>query len=204
MKVNFKIKYSEEEIKHLFFTSDSHWNHSNIIKYCNRPFNNVDEMNECLIKNWNEIVSNDDIVFHLGDFSFSGPTKVREILSQLNGTIVLIKGNHDYGSTLKLFDYVYDQLLLNLNGDLVYLNHYPFLTFAGAYSPNVFNLFGHVHSCKQLSPIEDPEIEEILTGDSTRMKYLLKNQYDVGVDNNDYKPVSWKQIKKINKWQNLM
>lgn len=195
MKENFKTKYSKEEIKHLFFTSDSHFQHTNIIKYCNRPFSSVEEMNEKLIQYWNETVSDDYIVFHLGDFAFCGPTKVREIKEQLNGKIILIKGNHDYDSTLKLFDNVFDQLLLNLNGDLVYLNHYPFLTFAGAYRSNVYNLFGHIHTCKNLPPIEDPEIEQILNEDSSRAKYLLKNQYDVGVDNNDYRPVSWLEIK---------
>lgn len=194
MKENFKTKYSEEEIKHLFFSADSHFWHTNIIKYCKRPFYSVEEMNEKLIQYWNETISNDDIVFHLGDFAFCGPTKVQKIKEQLNGKIILIKGNHDYDSTLKLFDNVFDQLLLNLNGDLIYLNHYPFLTFAGAYRDNVYQLFGHVHTCK-LPPIEDPEINEILNEDSNRLQYLLKNQYDVGVDNNDYRPVSWLEIK---------
>jgi len=195
MKENFKTKYSKEEIKHLFFTSDTHFQHTNIINYCKRPFSSVAEMNGKLIQYWNETISNDDIVFHLGDFAFCGPTKAREIKEQLNGKIILIRGNHDYDSTLKLFDNVFDQLLLNLNGDLVYLNHYPFLTFAGAYRSNVFQLFGHIHTCKNLPPIEDPEIEQILNEDYIRAKYLLKNQYDVGVDNNDYKPISWLNIK---------
>jgi len=177
MKENFKIKYNEEEVKHLFFSADSHFQHTNIIKYCNRPFSSVEEMNEKLIQYWNETISDDDIVFHLGDFAFCGPTKVREIKEQLNGKIVLIKGNHDYDSTLKLFDNVFDQLLLNLNGDLVYLNHYPFLTFAG---PTHYQLHGHIHLCK---------------GKNIDKYNLNSNQYDVGVDLNNYSPISWIDIK---------
>lgn len=175
MKESFKTKYSEEEIKHLFFTSDTHFQHTNIIKYCNRPFSSVEEMNEKLIQYWNETISNDDIVFHLGDFAFCGPTKAREIKEKLNGKIILIRGNHDYESTLKLFDNVFDQLLLNLNGDLVYLNHYPF----GNFPDNThYQMFGHIHSTK-----ENP------------CQYLCKHQYDVGVDNNDYRPINWLNIK---------
>lgn len=170
MKENFKTKYNEEEIKYLFFTSDSHWWHTNIIKYCNRPFSSIEEMNEKLVQYWNETISKDDIVFHLGDFAFCGPTKVREIKEQLNGKIILIKGNHDYDSTLKLFDNVFDQLLLNLNGDLVYLNHYPFASFP----ENYYQLLGHIHSNSNI---------------------YSKNQYDVGVDNNNYRPVDWMTIK---------
>ena len=55
-----------------FFTSDTHFGHENIIKYCGRPFKDVEKMNERLIKNWNEVVKDTDTIFHLGDFSFRG------------------------------------------------------------------------------------------------------------------------------------
>ena len=169
----------------IFFTSDTHFWHTNIIKYCNRPFENVEEMNEKLIQNWNSIVPKDGLVFHLGDFAFSGPTKASVILEQLNGNIVLIRGNHDYRSTMKLFNQVYDQLLIQIEDDQIYLNHYPFLTFSGAYSKNTYQLFGHVHSNGTIT--DSP--------DCSRLQYLLSNQYDVGVDNNNFKPVTWLQIK---------
>jgi calcineurin-like phosphoesterase family protein len=78
----------------IFLTSDSHFGHFNVIKYCNRPFTTVEEMNEALIANWNAVVGQEDIVFHLGDFSFH-ERYVEEFLSRLNGYKFLILGNHD-------------------------------------------------------------------------------------------------------------
>ena len=170
-----KFKFNNEESSEVFFTSDTHFWHTNILKYCNRPFKSVEEMNETLILNWNKTVPENGTVFHLGDFCFCGPTKAKEILNQLNGQIILVKGNHDYDSTLKLFDEVYPQLHINIENKSIYLNHFPFASFPD----NCFQLFGHIHSNSGI---------------------YSKNQYDVGVDNNNYKPVSWKQIEEINKW----
>lgn len=81
----------------IFVTSDTHFNHKNIIKYCNRPFESVEHMNEALIQNWNETVGVNDFVYHLGDFAFSkNPENINEIAARLNGNIFLIEGNHDH------------------------------------------------------------------------------------------------------------
>ena len=56
----------------VYFTSDTHFQHGNIIKFCNRPYSNVEEMNNAIIENWNSVVGPNDIVFHLGDFAWSG------------------------------------------------------------------------------------------------------------------------------------
>lgn len=77
-----------------YLVSDTHFNHYNIIKYCNRPFVSIKEMNETIIKNWNESVSTEDTVFFLGDFAFNNHDY---FLKQLNGNIYFIKGNHDKG-----------------------------------------------------------------------------------------------------------
>lgn len=179
-----KVKYNEEEAKHLFFTSDTHFWHTNAIKYCNRPFESVEQMNDVLIINWNSIVGKDDTVFHLGDFAFCGPTKIKEIKEQLNGNIILIKGNHDYNSTLKLFDEVYPQIHINIEDKSIYLNHFPFASFP----ENCYQLFGHLHLHKGIN------LKNSIA--------LSSRQYDVGVDNNNYRPVSWSKIKEINGWSN--
>ena len=95
-------------------------------------------MDEALINNWNSVVGKDDIVFHLGDFAFAPNWRWKEILGRLNGHIHLILGNHDVSrwpgdQIMKLFDRVYNQLYLKIDGFHIYLNHYPFLCYAGTY-----------------------------------------------------------------------
>ena len=89
----------------LWFTSDLHFGHRNVIKFCNRPFEDEKVMGKQLINNWNETVSKDDIVFVLGDtFWFNDSRSIKKILDQLNGTIYLIPGNHDDFATYHRVD----------------------------------------------------------------------------------------------------
>jgi calcineurin-like phosphoesterase family protein len=173
----------------IFFTADTHWGHRNIIRYCQRPFSDVEEMNEALITNWNSTVGKDDIVFHLGDFAMGGSAEWSRLLDHLNGKIYLILGNHDMktiGKGFSRFEHVAMQMLINIGGQRIYLNHYPFLCFGGAYR-NTWQLFGHVHS----GPLSK-------TGkDIPRLSMLFPSQYDVGVDNNGFRPVSFNEVKVI-------
>ena len=178
---------------HTFFTSDTHFVHRNIIRLCNRPYESIEEMNAKLIENWNSVVGENDIVFHLGDFALGGSTLWNSILEQLNGQIILIIGNHDRKNVRKSYGNKFldirPQMQIELEGRSIYLNHYPFLCYGGTYrDPEnaVIQLYGHVHSGPNAN---GKDIE--------RLKYLFPYQYDVGVDNNNYKPVSWKQIKEI-------
>ena len=176
----------------IWFTSDLHIGHQNIIKFCNRPWKTTDEMNESLINNWNSVVGKDDIVFNLGDFAFAPNSKWKEVLGRLNGHHYLILGNHDIirwpgNKIMDLFERVETQMLLKIDGRMVYLNHYPLLCYGGSYrSENgaVYQLFGHVHSGPNCSGL-----------DSDRLVHLFPYQYDVGVDNNNYTPISWKEVK---------
>ena len=84
--------------RNIYLTADLHFGHENIIKYCNRPFNDVHEMNNTLINNWNSIVNEDDLIFCLGDFSFREADRYAKYL---NGEIILIRGNHDRSSNIK-------------------------------------------------------------------------------------------------------
>lgn len=183
-----KLDSSKQEI---FFTSDLHFGHQNIIKFCNRPWETTEEMDEALIKNWNSVVKEDDMVFDLGDFAFAPNWRWKELLNRLNGHHYLILGNHDItrwpgDKVMELFDGVYSQLHLKIDGNQVYLNHYPFLCYAGTYrNPEVatIQLFGHVHSNSSS-----------VGKDCYRLNNLFPYQYDVGVDNNNYTPVSWNVI----------
>lgn len=149
-------------------------------------------MDKALIKNWNEKVPTNGLVFHLGDFAWGGYEVWKRVRSQLNGEIILIKGNHDVrnmSSTAEqeFFKYVSWQMLIEIEGRKVVLNHYPFLCYAGVYrDPKglVYNLYGHVHS--------GPDNKK--GQDMPRLIYTFPTQYDVGVDNNNYAPISWKEV----------
>ena len=83
----------------IFITSDTHFNHKNIIEYACRPFKTIEEMNEEIIKRWNNKVGNGDIVIHLGDFGMGSKNEIIELKNKLNGTIILLRGNHDHKTT---------------------------------------------------------------------------------------------------------
>lgn len=186
MQSPISAKFSSE---HVFFTSDTHFNHSNIIHFCNRPFRNVEDMNKTLISNWNSVVSPDDIVFHLGDFCLGGAAEWTKILDRLNGHIYLILGNHDLKNIrqgfVSRFKHVTMQMRIMVDKQPIYLNHYPFLCFDGGYK-DVWQLFGHVHTRPNNTGIDAP-----------RLQHLYPTQYDVGVDNNNFTPVSFDQVKAI-------
>lgn len=173
----------------VYFTSDTHFNHTNIIGFCNRPFKDVNEMNETLIANWNRVVGADDIVFHLGDFCFGNSTEWTSILNRLNGKIYLILGNHDIQNLKRGccdgFEAILMQMYIEIGKQTIYLNHCPFLCYGGAYK-DTWQLFGHVHTRENNTGIDAP-----------RLHMLFPTQYDVGVDNNNFTPVSFNQVKAI-------
>ncbi len=187
--------FTEEEGSHIFFTSDTHFNHDNIIKFCARPYQSVAEMNEDLIRRWNEKVGKNDIVFHLGDFAWGGATKWIPILERLNGHIILCLGNHDEANitpTAELFfKHIRYQYKIMVGKVQLYLNHHPFLTWGGTYRENVWQLFGHVHSV----PVDNPTYNS--GADAERIPYLRPNQYDVGCDLNNCTPLSFNEVKEI-------
>lgn len=186
-----KADFKYQDGSKIFLTSDTHFFHEAIIKYCDRPFKNAEEMNYKLIEAWNKKVPQDGLVFHLGDFAWGGYEFWKKIREQLNGDIILIKGNHDIknmSSTAEqeLFKYVTWQMLIEIEGRKVLLNHFPFLCYAGVYrEPKklVYALFGHVHS----GPGKKGE-------DIPRLVHTYPTQYDVGVDNNEYEPISWYEV----------
>lgn len=187
--MNFKFDGSR-----VFFISDTHFNHANIIRYCQRPFKDTVEMNETLIANWNRTVGNDDIVFHLGDFCLGGAAEWTQMLDRLNGRIYLILGNHDLKNIrqgfIGRFEHVAMQMRIEVGKKKIYLSHYPFLCFEGGYKTNVWQLFGHVHTCPSNTGI-----------DAGRLQHLYQTQYDVGVDNNNFTPLSFDHVRKQIQWQ---
>ena len=194
-KSDFITKIRPEEVGKIWLTSDTHWSHENILKYCNRPFGSVEEMNEALVNNWNSVVKPDDHVYHLGDFCFGNVEKWNWCLEpgRLNGHIHLILGNHDpdrvfrEGTLIERFDSIDFQKILIIEGWTVILNHFPFASFSNNYDHKVMALSGHTHVGQLSSAVESYDALNAI---------YKPNQYDVGVDNNNFTPVSWVEVKK--------
>lgn len=183
------MKFSDTS--NIFFTSDTHFNHKNIILYCQRPFDTIEKMNETIIANWNKTVPQDGIVFHLGDFALGGSEAWNKVLPRLNGQIHLILGNHDMKNFrqgyAEHFASVQEQLTVEMGKKKLILTHFPLLCYHGTWGTemNVWNLMGHVHTLKSNNEGKDFE----------RLQYLFPTQYDVGVDFNNYTPISFQEVK---------
>ena len=172
----------KEDDNMIYFTSDLHLGHRGIIEMQNRPFENIQEMNQVLIRNYNAVVHKNDTVYILGDISNHLPRdRANELISKLNGKKILVKGNHDKKYDTELFEEICDFKTVSLNGVYFALMHYPMLSWPKKNSGSI-QLHGHIHA---------------------REEYNLQNKvdgitrYDVGVDANCYYPVSVKQIIKF-------
>lgn len=115
----------------LFFWSDLHFNHKPILRpdFDNRPFKDLQHMEEELIKNYNSVVGSNDTCIFVGDVFFCGSTHAKSIMDQMNGIKILVTGNHD-GSTEKMmnsgFDFVCEKLILKIADQEVLVSHYPY------------------------------------------------------------------------------
>lgn len=152
---------------HRWVISDTHFYHSKILGYCQRPFETVEEMNEVLIKNWNSVINEGDIVYILGDFCFGNKEMLREIVSQLKGRKILILGNHDRLTKGAYLDVGFETVTKNpmiVDGDFI-LSHHPLQGDLGRF----YNIHGHKHklpSEAQFSP----------------------KHFDIGVDDHNFFP----------------
>ena len=176
----------------IWTTSDTHWNHANILPYCKttRPFRTLEEMNETLIENWNSCVAPDDTIIHCGDF-FMGPLDgIEPILSRLNGHIILVRGNHDSPKRIELYKAhgieVHDIYYLPLRGRFFVFCHFPieneeFIRMIREDNSEVIFCYGHVHDHAP--------------------RGLVDGTFHVGVDTNGMKPVAladiWRESRQI-------
>lgn len=149
IKFGQKIKTENSDIKY-WITSDLHFFHKGVLTFCpeTRKWSDVEEMNKGLIEHWNSVVGVNDVVFHLGDFSFKGKEATVEILEQLNGNIVFILGNHDnvFRNQLRNDKYtMYDYLEVRYNGTKVCMMHFP-ITCWNSQGRGSVMFHGHSHS----------------------------------------------------------
>lgn len=159
----------------IFFTADTHFGHSNIIRYCNRPYSNIHDMDEDLIKKWNSVVKKNDTTYVVGDFAWNNPLKY---VDRLNGKITLIAGGHDYRwkSKFNCFDSVFDSLTICPRNQTIVLSHFCYRVWNKSHYGS-WHLFGHSHG--KLEPIG--------------------KSWDVGVDTNNFFPLSLDDIEEIMK-----
>lgn len=183
-----------------FIISDTHFGHRNIIKYCDRPFwtdkekepydEDVSLMNETMIKNWNDVVAPEDVIYHLGDFAFLSKEKLTELRWRLNGRIRLVLGNHDKKYPYEFyrdlnFDRVYDKPIVW--HQFFIMSHEPiFLAVDNGHIQKVYgpgiekwnypfvNLHGHIHN----------------------IKYDSQYYFNASVECNNYTPVNLLELEK--------
>lgn len=162
-----------------YYTSDLHLSHTNIIKYENRPFACIEEMNNTIIDNINYRLSENDELYILGDFTLEKtPRRVSQLIKRIKCKKHLIIGNHDYftrsESLCSLFDSVHHYLEIEDEGRTVILFHYPIQNWNLKRYGSI-HLYGHVHSKEEL------QLKEY-------------NTFNVGVDVNNFKPVTLEEL----------
>ena len=172
----------------IYYTADLHLGHENIISYCNRPFENTDEMGEDIVSNWNSVVHENDDVYIIGDVLFKLKNDSPLYLDRMNGIKHLIVGNHDKRNLKKdifknLFTSIDDYLLIEDEGRKVVLFHYPIIEWDG-YFRGAYHIYGHIHN-----------------SDNTTNKIMktVPNAFNAGVDVNDFTPQTLSQLIARNK-----
>jgi calcineurin-like phosphoesterase family protein len=151
----------------IYLIADTHFGHKNIIEYEDRPFDNIDDMDSELIKKWNSVVDENDLVYHLGDVFLCNTDRQFKIFNQLNGTIHLIRGNHDKQTKTKLVDRLgFESVRGQYQHKGMLLTHKP------KEDTGIFNIHGHSHSRRKKDA----------------------SHFCVSVEENNYTPVSFRRI----------
>lgn len=170
------MKYTHNNKDNLFFCSEPHAYHANILKYGRGSlFSTVDEMTDAIVDNWNSVVPKDGIVFCLGDVALTSKKKTHDFLDRLNGKIILILGNHDDASYFKHDKIIQidNYCVLKVEGQYIILSHFPFRSWERRQYDS-WNLHGHCHG--------------MLPEDNSK-------QLDVGYDNHpNFRPFSFHEV----------
>lgn len=165
-----------------YYIADPHFGHANVIRFSERPFADVDEMNRCLIENWNARVGDDDDVFIVGDFAYRNAESPKKLLETLRGRKHLVIGNHDkkWMKAIEPSDYFVevDHALFTVDDKRrrIWMCHYPCMT----WPKYTYHVYGHIHNNKP---------EEF---------WPLLRTYDMalnaGVEINGYMPVTLEEL----------
>jgi calcineurin-like phosphoesterase family protein len=194
--------------KAIFFTSDWHIGHANVLAFDNRPFKDLDEMHKALVRNYNATVPECGVCYFLGDIGMGTVEVVREVISQLNGIKVLVRGNHDrkMHSCYELgFDVVLNEAAIYIQNERVTMTHCPL---RGTFREDVMGMKGIVGTENWHGEYKQKEFSienrgqyhlhgHIHSPNGGKSQKILGRQYDVGVPANRYRPVS---ISEIESW----
>lgn len=173
----------------VWFGSDWHLGHTNILRFDKRPFDNIMEHDETIIRNYNELVGENDIFYFLGDFALTRNKFTAELYMSMlkKGKKFFIRGNHDKSDTIKLYEkhgiYLGEQKKITVDTQEIVLNHYAMRVWDKSHH-GTWHLYGHSHQTL-------PELENSLS-------------FDVGINGWNYKPISFNQIKEkmaTKKWK---
>jgi len=175
----------------ILYTSDIHFSDEKILNVCNRPFGSVGDMDNGIIEKWNKKVSTEDTVYILGDVfpcECNDPRGIIDLLKKLNGTKMLIIGNHDEKFLNELresrvFSDITHIATVNDNGREIVLCHYPLMTWKN--DDSSIHFYGHVHN-KEL-----PETEEMM---SYYKRHKKEMAFNVGLDVRGFVPVGLNEI----------
>jgi calcineurin-like phosphoesterase family protein len=163
----------------IYLIGDTHFYHANIIGYCQRPFYDEFIMNEHIISCWNNTVSNNDLVIHLGDFSFGSLDEQRDIARRLNGDKLLIMGNHDRKtvSQYKGMGFVEVCKKSNYQIDNYIFSHRPVMYSSIPYG--TYNIHGHIHNNKESFTVHN------------------SSYFNASCEVIDYTPIAFDKVKEI-------
>ncbi len=171
-----------------YYIADTHFGHTNCLKFDNRPFETIEEMDRVMIDAWNRTVGQEDEVYILGDFCFKSSNSSKKYLSSLTGKKHLITGNHD-GVTLKneearsCFESISQIKVIYDEGEKIILCHYPIAEWESMKSGS-WHIYGHIHG----------NTDETFHFMKTRERAL-----NAGCMINNYCPVTFRQLIRNNK-----
>lgn len=191
-----------------YFISDTHFGHSRIIEYCDRPYKDTTQMDIDIIHKWNSVVKPNDTVWHLGDFAFFSKKdheRIYKLIQKLNGNINLLLGNHDRHISDNIqfwmdlgFKKVWDSPFLFMNDYI--LSHEPVISKNGidlTYHPKLKNIHGHTHNSNADFYAMKPEDQKHWNDEHPNFRTIpdiTKHSFNASIEVIDYKPIAFETI----------